>query len=90
MTPSDEKVMAMINRAVKALGKEKGVILMDHDLARRALRESLAEGLVEIDDIHEKAREKIRSLSRKVASGTREWDELFARYVDEERRRRGL
>jgi hypothetical protein len=90
MNPSDEKILAMINRAVKALGKEKDVTLLDPDMARRALRESVLEGIGSITDIHEKAKEKIRSLSRKVAPGTREWDELFARYVDEERRRRGL
>ncbi len=90
MTPSDEKILAMVNRALKALGKEKGVTLFDQDTARKILRQAIAAGLAELEEVHKKAEEKILSLSRKVAPGTREWDELFARYVDEERRRRGL
>lgn len=90
MTLSDEKIRAMTLRVVRALEKDPDVLMRDSDAARRSVREGIAAGMKLLDEIHEKARLKIRSLSHPVAEGTRQWDELFAKYVGEEYRRRGL
>jgi hypothetical protein len=90
MTVSDDKIRAMTLRIVRALEKDPDVLVRDSDTALRAVREGIEAGLKLLEEIHEKAKTKIRSLSHPVAEGTRQWDELFAKYVGEEYRRRGL
>ena len=90
MIPSEEKLRAMNLRIAKALSAEPGIALTDAEQARRVIREGLAAGLRHLQEIHEKARAKVESLSRRVAPGSREWDDLFAQYLSEELRRRGL
>ena len=90
MIPTDEKVRAITFRIVKALEESETIKVVDQDMARRAVKKGLEESLKELRAINAMAREKIQSLSRKVEPGTRDWDELMARYVMEERRKRGV
>jgi hypothetical protein len=58
---------------------------------RAALAESkrvLAEHFQRDDKIDELVRRKIASLSRRVVSGSMEWDVLYRRYFEEESRKR--
>jgi hypothetical protein len=88
--PSDEKINALVYGAVKALERDKTVRVLDRDTAIRSLRAAV-EQVIELDEAIEAAAEaKIRSLSRRVTPGTREWSELLARYIAEERQKRGL
>jgi hypothetical protein len=90
MIPTDDKVRAMVQRAFRALEKDSTLRLLDPDAARRALRKAVETELAILETIDQHARDKISHLARHVAEGTKEWDELFFRYVNEERRRRGL
>ncbi len=89
MIPTDEKVRAMANRALRALEKDPAVFVRDSEGARRILHEAVAAGVGELETMRGRAEEKVRSLGRGVASGTREWDELGAKYLGEEIRKRG-
>lgn len=90
MLPSEEKVRAMVNRASKALERDPDIRLLDPDGARRLLKKAIEGEVAGLEAIEATARARIGSLSRRVAEGTRDWDELFARYVGDELKRRGL
>ncbi len=90
MRPSDEKVSAMVQRAFKALEKDRLIRVLDPEEARRSLRRAIDEVLSLDEAIEAAAEAKIQSLSRRVLPGSREWADLHARYVSEERRKRGL
>lgn len=90
MIPSEDKARAMLMRVMRALEKEPGVRMTNPDDARRAVKGGIDAGIELLRGVDAIAVQKIRSLSRRVAEGTREWDELYAKYVSEERKRRGL
>jgi len=90
MIPSDEKIRAMVLRVIRSIEKEPGVVVRNHDAMLRSVKNGVEAGLELLRNIDSIATQKIVSLSRKVQPGTREWDELYARYVSEERKRRGL
>ena len=90
MIPSDEKVRAMVHRVVRHLEKDAAVQMLESDTARDVVRGAVRSGVELLHEIEGKARDKVYSLSRRVEPGTRDWDELFAKYVSEEYRRRGL
>jgi len=88
--PSEEKVRAMVSRAARALERDPELRLLDPDAVRRILKKAIEGEVAGLEAIETTARAKINSLSRRVAEGTKDWDELFARYVGEELKRRGL
>lgn len=90
MIPTDEKARAMQLRALRALEKEPGVKVMNPDGALRGIKKGIDEGLKLLQGIDGIARQKIASQSRRIAPGTREYDDLYAKYISEERKRRGL
>jgi len=54
----------------------------------REIKRTITSELQYEDDADEAARRTIQSLSRKVPEGSREWDVLYRKYVDEEMNRR--
>ncbi len=90
MIPSEEKVRAMAHRAVKAIEKDPAIKVPDPNAALVAIKKGVGDGVKVLESIHDTARRKIESLSRNVEPGTRDWDELFAKYVGEEFMRRGF
>lgn len=90
MIPSDEKVRQMILKAFRALEAEAGAKLLNPEAARRAIKNGIDSGVDILRAIDRTATEKISSLSRKVQPGTKEWDELYYKYVSEERKKRGV
>ncbi len=90
MIPSDEKRHAMVMRAVNVLKTTSGATIKDLDKTRESLEKAVKLGVGIIEEIHQKSKDKISSLSRQVAPGTSEWDDLFACYVADEYRRRGI
>lgn len=90
MIPSDEKIRAMQLRAMRAVEAETGIKVLNPDGLLRGIKKGIDEGLKLLSGVDSIARQKIASQSRKIQPGTREYDELYARYVSEERRRRGL
>ncbi|GAB4266678.1 MAG: hypothetical protein Kow0092_19680 [Deferrisomatales bacterium] len=80
----------MVHRAARALEAHPGVEVVDPQGVLAALRQAVAQVLALHDAADRAARGKIESLSRRVRPGTREYSDLYARYLTEERRRRGL
>jgi len=64
--------------------------LADFSDERRALTESkrvLHEFFQREDQLDERVREKIQSLSRHIPPGSREWDVLYRKYLEQELRK---
>jgi len=72
--------MLIRNRNVDVLQTEERVL--------RETKRTIADELKFEDDADEAARRTIQSLSRKVPEGSREWDVLYRKYVEEEMNRR--
>ncbi len=72
--------MLIRNRNIEILETEERVL--------REIKRTIADELKFEDDADEAARRTIQSLSRKVPEGSREWDVLYRKYVEEEMNRR--
>lgn len=70
-----------------ALDKNVGPLQPEERILREIKRTIVAELQFE-DEADTAARRTIQSLSRKVPEGSREWDVLYRKYLDEELRRR--
>lgn len=62
----------------------------DDDLALKAAKVAIIAFVKEDIEIDKRAREKVASLKRDVAEGTREWEILYKKYYEEERNRYGV
>ena len=72
--------MLIRNRNIDVLETEERVL--------RETKRTIADELKFEDDADEAARRTIQSLSRKVPEGSREWDVLYRKYLEEEMNRR--
>jgi uncharacterized protein len=63
-------------------------ILQTEERVLREVKRTIADELKFEDEADEAARRTIRSLSRTVPEGSREWDVLYRKYVEEEMNRR--
>ena len=84
---SDSRVSHLAHLILDSLWKED---LADFPNEARALAEtkSVLREFFSEDELDEIVRAKIRSLSRAVPAGSREWDVLFRKYREEEMRKR--
>jgi hypothetical protein len=72
--------MLIRNRNIDVLQTEERVL--------RETKRTIADELKFEDEADEAARRTIQSLSRRVPEGSREWDILYRKYVEEEMNRR--
>jgi len=72
--------MIIRNRNIDVLQTEERVL--------RETKRTIADELKFEDEADEAARRTIQSLSRRVPEGSREWDVLYRKYVEEEMNRR--
>jgi hypothetical protein len=72
--------MLIRNRNIDVLQTEERVL--------RETKRTIADELKFEDEADEAARRTIQSLSRRVPEGSREWDVLYRKYVEEEMNRR--
>jgi uncharacterized protein len=72
--------MLIRNRNIEILETEERIL--------RETKRTIADELKFEDEADEAARRTIQSLSRKVPEGSREWDVLYRKYVEEEMNRR--
>jgi hypothetical protein len=72
--------MLIRNRNIDILETEERIL--------RETKRTIADELKFEDEADEAARRTIQSLSRKVPEGSREWDVLYRKYVEEEMNRR--
>ena len=63
-------------------------ILQTEERVLREIKRTIADELKFVDEADEAARRTIQSLSRRVPEGSREWDVLYRKYVEEEMNRR--
>jgi hypothetical protein len=72
--------MLIRNRNIEILETEERIL--------RETKRTIADELKFEDEADEAARRTIQSLSRKVPEGSREWDVLYRKYMEEEMNRR--
>ncbi len=72
--------MLMQHRSVDAIQPEERVL--------REIKRTITDELKFEDEADAAARRTIQSLSRRVPEGSREWDVLYRKYVEEELNRR--
>jgi hypothetical protein len=63
-------------------------VLLTEERMLREIKRTIADELKFEDEADEAARRTIQSLSRRVPEGSREWDVLYRKYVEEEMNRR--
>lgn len=59
----------------------------DDEFALRLAKKAIIEFVKEDTEIDQRARQKVASLKRGVVEGSPEWDILFKKYYEEERKR---
>jgi hypothetical protein len=84
---SESRISHLAHLIMDGLRKDR---LADFPQQGRALAETkqvLNEFFQRADQLDDVVRQKIQSLSRHVPSGSREWDILYRKYYEEERRK---
>ena len=84
MRLSDDRISHIAHLIFDGVWKDDLVDFTDDDRALQEIKRVLSEFLRVEDDADTAARKKIRSLSRDVPEGSREWDILYKKYLQEE------
>ncbi len=88
MRLSEERISHIAHLMWDAIWKDDLVDFTDDDKALKEIKDVIRGYLRIEDEADTKAREKIRSLSRHVPEGSREWDILYRQYFEEEMARK--
>ena len=84
MRLSEDRVSHISHLIADGVWKDDLVDFVDDEKVLTEIKRVLAGYLKIEDDADTVAREKIRSLSRNVPEGSREWDVLYKKYFEEE------
>lgn len=90
MRISDDRISHLAHLITDAIWKDDLVDYTDDERALSEVKRVMTEYLKVEDQADTAAREKIRSLSRHVPEGSREWDVLYRKYFEEELNRKGV
>ena len=89
--PSREGLEQLASDLVDALARSRAVVLLkERDAVRHAVGQALTEELRREEECRESARRRITSTKGAPRPNTKEWEELFRQYVEEEYLREGL
>ena len=89
--PSRDRLIELARQIVDALARSRAVVLLkDREAIRQAVAQSLADELRREEEREENARRRIASMKAAPKPHTREWEELFRKFVVEEHLREGL
>lgn len=89
--PSRDRLNHLARELVDALARSRAVILLkEREAVRQAVAQSLADELRREEEREEIARKRIAALRGAPKPKTREWEELFRKFVEEELLREGL
>ncbi len=89
MRLSDDRISHLSHEILAMLTKESDVqALLPEERLLREIKRTITAELAFEDEADEAARRTIRSLSRTVPEGSREWDVLYRKYFEEELGRR--
>jgi hypothetical protein len=86
---SEDRISHLSHLILDKLVQERTVdVLQPEEKLLREIKRTISDELKFEDDADEAARRTIQSLSRKVPEGSREWDVLYRKYIEEEMNRR--
>ncbi|HUR83695.1 MAG TPA: DUF507 family protein [Thermoanaerobaculia bacterium] len=89
--PSRDRLAALARQLVDALARSRAVVLLkEREAVRQAVAQALADELRREEEREESARKRIAALRPAPKPRTREWEELFQKFVEEEYLREGL
>ncbi len=89
MILSEERQIHWAHRITDAIWNDDLVDYSDEDLALRLAKKAIVDFVKEEGQLDLKAREKVASLKRQVVEGSPEWDVLYKKYYEEERKKHG-
>jgi hypothetical protein len=88
---SRERVNQLARELLDALMRTKNVTLLkDREVVRQSIAHALAEELRREEEREETVRRRLATMRDKPREGTREWEQLFRRLIEEEYLREGL
>jgi len=88
---SRERVNQLARDLLEAMTRNRTVVLMkDRDAVHQAIATALAEELKREEEREEVVRRRLATLRKGPRPGTREWEELFRKMMEEEYLREGL
>jgi len=87
---SDDRISHIAHLVFDAVWKADLVDFPDENKALLEIKKVITGFLKVEDDADSAARNKIRSLSRGVPEGSREWDILYRKYFEEEVSKKGF
>ena len=90
MRLSDDRISHISHLVFDAVWKDDLVDFPDENKALLEIKKVITSFLKVEDDADSAARNKIRSLSRGVPEGSREWDILYKKYFEEEVSKKGF
>ncbi|NUM57101.1 MAG: DUF507 family protein [Bdellovibrionaceae bacterium] len=89
MILSEERQTHWAHLLTDAIWNDDLVDYSDEDQALRIAKKIIQEFVKEDLEIDKKAKEKVASLKRGVIEGSPEWEVLYKKYYEEERKRHG-
>ena len=89
MILSEERQTHWAHLLTDAIWNDDLVDYTDEDQALRVAKKVIQEFVKEDLEIDKKAKEKVASLKRGVIEGSPEWEVLYKKYYEEERKRHG-
>jgi hypothetical protein len=84
MRLSEERISHIAHLIHDGLWKDDIVDYTSYESALQEIKRTITDYLRVDDDVEEKVRQKIRSMSRSIPEGGREWEILYKKYFDEE------
>ena len=88
MRLSEDRISHIAHLISDGIWKDDLVDFTDDDRALQEIKRTIRDYLKVEDEADTVAREKIRSLSRQVPEGSREWEVLYKKYFEEEMAKR--
>ena len=89
--PSRDRLTELARQIVDALARSRAVVLhKEREAIRQAVAQALADELRREEEREENARRRIASMKGAPKPRTKEWEELFRKFVVEEYLREGL
>jgi hypothetical protein len=84
---SENRIAHLSHLILDGLKKENYATFSSESRALLATKQTLSSFFHQEDQIDDRVRQKIQSLSRHVPPGSREWDVLYRKYYEEENRK---
>lgn len=90
MRLTEDRISHLAHLISDGVWKDDLVDFADEDKALSEIKKVISDYLKIEDEADTAARNKIRSLSREVPEGSREWEILYKKYFDEEVSKKGF